>query len=139
MPFDIATNVAPNMDTGTFLQFQTPAGAPLVDDDKNPVGVILRARNSQAGLAQLRANGNRRIADAQSGVTKASVERGEAEMAELLVACTVEFRGIDTLDGVTIDPKSTDFARKFWGDDRFKRERSRAEDWISDEANFTKR
>lgn len=135
--FDIATNVAPHLDTGTFMQFQTPAGAPLVNDDKEAVGVVLRARNSQLGLGQLRANGNRRIADAQSGLTNASVERGEGEMTELLVACTVEFRGFNVLDGEPVGSGPA-FARKFWSDDRFKRERGRAEDWISSEANFMK-
>ena len=136
--FDIATNVAPYLDDGTFMQFQTPAGAPLVNGEKEPVGVVLRARNSSAGLAQLRANGNRRLQDAQAGVNKATVERGEADMTELLVSCTVEFRGFDQLDGAPVDPASPAFARKFWSDDRFKRERNRAEEWISDEANFTR-
>lgn len=135
MSFDISSNVAPHIDRGTFMQFQTPAGAPLVNDEGQPVGVVLRARNSQVGLTQLRFNGNKRLSDAQSGNNKASVERGEAEVTELLVACTVEFRGFDMLDGQTVDA-SPDFARKFWGDDRFRRERNRAEDWISDEANF---
>lgn len=138
MPFDIATNVAPLLSVGNLMQFQTPAGAPLFADEAKevPVGVILRARNSAEGLAQARANGQKRLSDAQTGNMKASVERGEMEMTELLVACTVHFVGIDELDGVEIDPMSAAFARKFWGDDRFKRERDRAQDFIADEANF---
>ncbi len=138
MPFDIVSGVAPQLNTGTFMQFQNADSSPMVNDEKEPVGVVLLARNSQAGLAQVRENGNRRLADAQSGTNTATVQRSEAETADVLAAVTVEFRGFDQLDGVEIDPKSREFAKKFWSDDRFRRHRARAEDWIVNEANFTK-
>jgi hypothetical protein len=139
MTFDLAkTLAAPLADEGAFMQFRTATGASAVNDAKERVGVYLRARNSQAGLAQVRANGNRRISAASRGNAQMTVESNEADMTELLVVCTVKFVGFTEMDGVPFDPVSPEAARRFWSDDRFRRERERAEDFISAEANFTK-
>ncbi|MDE2096246.1 MAG: hypothetical protein KGL39_03305 [Patescibacteria group bacterium] len=135
MSFDIASNVAPLINEGAFMPFQRPDGAPLVNDKNEPVGAYLRARNSAAALRKIRENGNRRLAEASRGTTELTVERSEADTTAVLVACTVRFVGFDQLDGRPFTGSDED-ARRFWSDDRFRRERERAEQWISNEANF---
>lgn len=137
MSFDITDSlVAPLLDEGAFMQFQGPNGVPLSNTDNEPVGVYLRARNSRAALRQIRENGNRRLAEAQRGTSEVTVERSEADTLAVLVACTVRFVGFDTLDGKPVAGDKPDDARRFWSDDRFRRERERAETWIANEANF---
>jgi len=135
--FDITSTIEPKIDQGAFLQFTDATGFPLVDDDKKPVGVTLRARNSVRGLAQIRANGNQRIADARrTGTTLQTVEQSEAQDTDVLVACTVSWT-FEQLDGVPF-PCNEANARKFWADDRFVRFRNQAELFIVAEANFMK-
>lgn len=134
MAFDIATQVAPNLNTGSFLHLTDPHGAPLYDEGK-PVGIVMCARNSVKGLAQMRANANQRMNDARRGLSS-GVERNEADSTEVLVACTVSWT-FDEFDGQPF-AFNADNARKLWGDDRFRRWREQADDFISSEANFMK-
>jgi hypothetical protein len=135
--FDLASQVAPLLNTGAFLHLTAPSGAPLYDDEKLAVGVMLMARNSARGLEAIRANGNRRLSEARrTGGVRVTVESSESEMAELLVACTTGW-SFTTLDGEDF-PYSEANARKIWTDDRFKRWREAAEEFINSEANFTK-
>lgn len=137
MSFDIANARAKSLDTGAFLHFTDPSGLPLYDDDKRPVGVYLRARNSRAGLAAVRANGNRRLETARKqGAFTTTVETNEGEMTELLVSLTMSFT-FDVYEGQPFD-SSPENARKFWGDDANIRWRRDAEDFVNSEANFTK-
>lgn len=133
--FDIASALQPRIDEGSFLQFLDAAGLPMVDADKKPIGVTLRARNSVRGLAQLRANVNQQLADRQrTGSTFRTMEQNEASEAEILVACTVSWT-FEQLDGQSF-PCNEQNARKFWNDDRFIRFRNQAESFIGAEANF---
>lgn len=139
MAFDLAKSVvAPLAEDGAFMPFQTPEGLPVVNDRGEAVGVFLRSRYSTAALRQLRANGNRRLAEASRGISDATVERGEQELNLLLAACTVRFAGVDTLDGkpFTGTPEQV---KAFWSDDRFRQIRDKADAWIANEANFMKR
>lgn len=135
MSFDIISNVAPLINEGAFMQFQRPDGTPLYNGENEPVGVYLRARNSAVALRQIRENGNRRLAEASRGNAEMTVERSEADTVAVLVACTVRFVGFDQLDGKPFTGAPEEI-RAFWADDRFRRERERAEQWISTEANF---
>jgi hypothetical protein len=135
MSFDVLIGTAPRINEGAFYQLTDPSGAPLFDDEGNPVGITMLARNSAKGLAAMRANGNRRLAEARrTGTSMLTVESSEAEGTEVLVACTLGWT-FDTLGGEPF-PFSEANARKFWSDDRFRRWRAGAEDFFSSEANF---
>ncbi len=136
-PFDLSSALAPALDKGAFMQLTSPDGSPLFDANKVPVGITMRARNSSAGLAAMRASGNRRMDEARRvGRVKVTVESNEAEGTETLVACTVGWT-FSVLDGQPF-PFSEDNARRLWSDDRFRRWRDLAEDFVASEANFTK-
>lgn len=138
MAFDIAgATVFDQMNRGAFFHLTDGAGNPLYDSDKNAVGVTLRGRNSHEGIEASRAVGNKRLQEArQPGGAKMTVEGNERMNAEILAACTVSWTFTE-LDGQPF-PCNLANALKFWSDDRFRRWRDLADEFISAEGNFTK-
>lgn len=137
MAFDIGSVRAKFLDEGSFFHLTDPTGKPLYDDKGGKVGVVLRSRNSQVGLAKARELGNARLAKARAGtLNQTTVETNEAEGVEILVALTKSWT-FDTMDGADF-ACTPETAQVFWGDDRNVRWRREAEDFVGSEANFTK-
>lgn len=137
MAFDIGSVRAKFLDEGSFFHLTDPTGKPLFDDKGLKVGVVLRSRNSQVGLAKIRELGNVRLAKARAGtLNQSSVESNEAEGADMLAALTKSWT-FDTLNGEDF-PCTPDNALRFWNDDNNIRWRREAEDFVASEANFTK-
>lgn len=139
MSFDISSASSfSQLSEGAFLHFTDPQGKPLYDavNGTTAVGVTLRGRNSAEGLEASRRIGNKRLSEASRGRAQMTVESNEANTAEVLAACTVSWT-FDQLDGQPF-PCNPDNARRFWSDDRFRRFRVQAEEFIDGEANFTK-
>lgn len=136
--FDITTtSLSEAVNTGTFMPFLNPAtGEPYRDETGAPQGIVLRSRLSQAGQQFQRNQADKRLEMARRG-QETSVDALEAETTELLVACTVSWT-FTQLDGADF-PCNEANARKFWSDTRFRSHRERANGWIGNEANFTKR
>lgn len=136
--FDLSnTALSKAVDGGTFMPFLDPAsGEPYRDEAGVPQGITLRSRLSQAGQKFQRQQAEKRLEMARRG-QETSVESLEAETTELLVACTVDWT-FTHLDGADF-PCNEANARKFWSDTRFRSHRERANGWIGNEANFTKR
>lgn len=135
--YDLMSGVLPGLAAGVMMQLLGPSGEPIFDAEGKEVGVIIRGRNSSQGLEAMRLNGNRRLEQARrTGSSTVTVEAGESELTEVLVACTVGWT-FDQLNGEPF-PYSPENARRFWSDDRFRRWRSQADDFFSNEANFTK-
>jgi hypothetical protein len=135
MAYDISAAVAPALNSGAVMPLLDPAGVPIENEDGTPLTITLVARNSVKGLAALRANANRRMAEARRG-QQSGVERNEADATEVLAACTIAWT-IELLDGAAFSC-TPDNARKLYSDDRFRRWREQADDFISSEANFIK-
>lgn len=137
MSFDIASaTVYHELNEGSFLHLTDPRGVKLYNADKKPVGVTLYGRNSERGIAAARAVGNQRLADRFRGGAPTTIEVNEQNNAEILAACTGPWTWTE-LDGQPF-PHNLDNARRFWNDERFRRWRDQAEEYISSEANFMK-
>lgn len=136
--FDIATVTAfDDLSRGAFLHLTHPSGAPIYDDAGQAVGVVLRGRNSMEGIEAARRVGNKRLSEARRpGGAQITVESNEAMNAEVLAVCTVSWT-FDQIDGKSF-PCNFQNALKFWQDERFRRWRNQAEEFIDSEANFTK-
>jgi hypothetical protein len=136
--FDITnTALSKAVDDGTFMAFLDPStGEPHRDEKGVPQGVVLRSRLSRPGQQFQRQQADKRLEMARRG-QETSVESLEAETTELLVACTVSWT-FSHLGGAEF-PCNEANARKFWADARFRSHRERANGWIGNEANFTKR
>ncbi len=137
MSFDISTATAPNLDAGTFMHLADASGALLYDDNKQPVGITMRGRNSREGLAAARAIGNRRLNEMRRpGSQPTTVESNERTSNEILAGCTISWTFTE-LDGQPF-PCTPENVFKFWSDDRFRRWRDQADAFIDSEANFLK-
>jgi len=136
--FDLnSTALSKAADAGTFMALLNPAtGEPHRDEAGVAQGITLRSRLSQAGQQFQRQQADKRLEMARRG-QETSVDSLEAETTELLVACTVSWT-FTHLDGADF-PCNEANARKFWSDTRFRSHRERANGWIGNEANFTKR
>jgi hypothetical protein len=138
MSFDVAsTSTLESSTEGVFMPFlNARTGDPLRDDDGKEVGVTLRGRLSRQGQQFQQDQATKRLEMGRRG-QEVSVDTLESETTEMLVALTVGW-SFDTLDEKPF-PCSPENARKFWSDPRFRAHRERANVFVGNEANFTKR
>lgn len=138
MGFDISNvSTLDQADKGVFMPFLDPkTGDPIRDADKKEVGVVLRGRLSTHGQKAEIARAEKRLEMGRRS-QEVSVDTLESETTELLVALTVSWT-FDSLDGKPF-PCTPENARSFWSDPRFRAQRERANFWVGNEANFTKR
>lgn len=130
---DIASLTAVD-DDGAVLHLRHPVtGAPLFDGDK-PVTITLAGKDSQRYRTAQRVNANRYIR--QGRKITPTVESFEADMTEVLAACTVAWTCID-LDGDAV-PATKEGARKVYTDPRCAWMREQVDAFIDDRANFSK-
>ncbi len=104
-------------EAGVPMKIINPAtGGLFYDDEKKPVTITLKGRNSQAQRAALRVVQDRRITRQARDVRPTEEETKEDEI-DLLCAITVDW-SFTTLDGKPFPPTPENI-RAFWADERF--------------------
>jgi hypothetical protein len=102
---------------GTWVDLDGPDGAPLMDDEGNIAGVLLRGHDSPSVRTVANKQHDRRMERTRRGKSFATAAEVRSESAEVLAAATIAFRNM-ALDGQPL-VYSPELARKIYNATRF--------------------